>query len=96
MEDKTPEDDLDAICKRHDTCYDNEDRLTCARRLVEEIAALDPDPRKWKNPPQTEDDIAYAKTYMGLAEFWFRFHVRSGEVADLYRDDPEGLLPMMP
>lgn len=83
-----PEDDMDAIFAQHDSCYDMFETIKCDRRLVNALEGLAEDPRMWRNPPTTEDDIAYAKKYREHAIWWFkasiaRFEMRESAKYDL-------------
>ena len=96
--DSPGEDDLDEICKRHDLCYDFQGRnsLECDRRLVEELEGLNADPTNWDNSPQIADDVIYASVYLGLMRFYFKQRVKNAEFDKWLRENPEGVLPLMP
>lgn len=71
VSDRTPEDSLDAACKAHDKCYDRRNPLPCDSELIDRLRSLDPDPRKWPNPPASKGELEYAKRYRSLAIFIF-------------------------
>lgn len=66
-------DSLDAACKKHDECYQrcgNDvqcKKVNCDPKLSQDLRALNPDPRRWKSPPQPED-VNSARWYKPAAQ----------------------------
>ncbi|ADK86493.1 hypothetical protein Deba_3140 [Desulfarculus baarsii DSM 2075] len=70
--DASPADAMDAVCKRHDDCYDSAvAREECDRRLVRELEALPADPARWPHPP-VADEVEAADEYRTMALWWFK------------------------
>ncbi|MFH1032968.1 MAG: hypothetical protein V1806_00550 [Pseudomonadota bacterium] len=61
--------------------------------LVERLRALDPDPRNWKYPPATEEDVEYAKKYLRLALALFSNRVQAAEFLKKIQEIHPGLAP---
>lgn len=70
--DRSPEDSMDALCQKHDRCYDNDGKLICDEEFVKRLEALGPDPSKWPNPPETELEREYAARYRKAAVRLFK------------------------
>jgi len=89
------DDDLDEVCKSHDLGYDTNgrDNLDVDRKLVKELEDLDPDPRKWSKPPETEEDIAYASAYRTSAMWGFSLKVKKAELEKWLKESPPGSPP---
>ncbi len=76
-----PVDSLDAACKKHDEVYDlkkpNQPRLnhaieeTADKRLIKDLNALPEDPKKWPDPPASQNEKS-AEMYRHEASAYFK------------------------
>jgi len=94
--DPPSDDDMDELCKMHDLAYDSggRDSLEADRALLTKLRALDPDPSKWRNPPETEEDIEYARWYRAFAILAFHFRIRNAEIEEWLNSTPLGSPPL--
>lgn len=95
MYDLPGDDDLDEVCKNHDLGYDTygRDNLSVDKRLVEELKQLDPDPKKWRNPPATDEDVKYAKYYRKFAISWFSRQIAVKEMLKAIQEHTGSIVP---
>jgi len=93
--DSPGEDDLDEICKMHDLGYDTHgrDSLEVDKKLVENLKALDSDPRKWSKPPATKEDMEYARDYILLMRLYFSGKINKKELEDWLQSPPANTVP---
>ncbi|MFH1033981.1 MAG: hypothetical protein V1806_05690 [Pseudomonadota bacterium] len=80
------DDDMDEIFKDHDLCYDvhGRDCIECDRKLYKDFNKLHPDPRNWANPPETQQDIEYAKRYRSVAMMLFYGKIKAAELENAF------------